>query len=113
MSPGAELKELAARKQALLALSEVNRRLSQGEGLALAARLEWLDRTATAARSAWPWLRLLAPLGQAWLSRRRAAPPSRWHRVLDALDIARRVAEIWRQFSKVSPEAPPPVTTSA
>ena len=100
MYPTAQLKFLQQRKQELLNVSELQRRLWAVECASLHQRLDWLDRTVTTARRILPWCSLALPLLRLWSFRREEEGKSCFGRISAALPIARRFSEMWPLFSR-------------
>jgi hypothetical protein len=100
MFPSARLKLLQQRKQELLHVSEVERRLWAVEGADIQRRLQWLDRTVTTARSIHPWCNVALPLLRLWLSRGEHPSKSWLGKIATALPVVRQVGEVWKVFSQ-------------
>jgi hypothetical protein len=98
MFSATRLNVLRQRRQELLAASEAHRRLLSVECIAVQQRLEWLDRTVTAARRLRPFISLATPLLGIWAARRRNRGRSWIGNIASALPAGERYVSAVREF---------------
>ena len=89
--------------------SELQRQLWAAGCADIQRRLQWLDRSVTAARRILPWAAVAWPILRLWSTRRGGAGKSWLGRLATALPIAQQMAQTWMAFRQNRDQTKPKV----